>query len=332
VPTPRCARPWPQPTDRQSRALRTFYHAVADFLQELSSIGWAALAAAIGFHLLRLALRCVAWRNIIKASYPDKRVPLVGIAGAYVAGVGVNSVVPARGGDFLKLFLVKHRVEGSRYPTLGATLLPETLLDFVVAAVIVGWALISGALPGFGGLVDLPTVDWSWPYRHQYVTAIILAVLIIATVLVLVRFEDRIAGFWGRVGQGLTILFDWRRYVLAVVTWQAASWVARFVSIYWFLKAFDMPVTTHNALVVLSVQSIATLLPITPGGIGTVQGLLVVAFKDKVPAATVLGFSVGMHVATVVVNAVIGFTAIGLMLKTLRWRRVVKAEERLAER
>jgi glycosyltransferase 2 family protein len=259
-------------------------------------------------------------------------VPLLSVAGAYVAGVGVNSLVPARGGDFLRLFLVKRRVEESRYPTLGATLIPETLVDIPVAAVIVGWALISGALPGFGALVHLPTVDWSWPYRHQYVTAIILAVLIIAGVLTLVAFEDRIAGFWGRVRQGLAILFDWRRYVLTVVTWQAASWVARFVSVYWFLKAFDMPVTMHNALVVLSVQSIATLLPVTPGGIGTVQGLLVVAFKDKVPAATVLGFSVGMHVATVVANAVLGFTAIGLMLRTLRWRRVIKPEERLAER
>ena len=78
---------------------------------------------------------------------------------------------------------------------------------------------------------------------------------------------------------------------------------------YFFLKAFHMPANLHNALVVLSVQSISTLLPITPGGVGTVQGLLVATFRDKIPTATVLSFSVGMHVATVVANLVVGFTA-----------------------
>lgn len=311
--------------------METFFRAVADFFDLLTSIGWASLGLALAFHLLRIGLRCVAWRNIIRAAYPNKAVPLWAVGGAYVAGVGVNSIVPARGGDALKLFLARQRVEGSTYPTLGATLLPETLLDSVFAAIIVGWALASGSLPGVGDLLHLSTVDWSWPYRHQYAAAIVLSVLIIVGVLALVRYEDRLAGFWDRVGQGFAILRDWRRYLLQVATWQTASWVCRYAAVIWFLKAFGMPATARNAFVVLAVQSIATLLPITPGGIGTVQGLLVVAFKNKVAATTVVGFSVGMHVATVAVNVVVGFAAIGIMLKTFRWKRVVRTEKRLAE-
>lgn len=312
--------------------METFYHAVVRFAHSLGAIGWTALSVALGLHLLRLALRCPAWWTILRAAYPGRRVPLLGVAGAYLAGVGVNSIVPARSGDALKLFLVKRRIKDSHYPTLGATLLPETLFDSVVAAVIVSWALISNSLPGFGVLPRLDTVDWSWPYRHQYVTAIVLGVLIVVGVVGLVAIEDRLVAFWARVGQGFAILRNPRRYALGVVTWQAASWVCRYASVYWFLKAFHMPATAHNALVVLSVQSISTLLPITPGGIGTIQGLLVVAFKDKVAAATVLGFSVGMHVATVVVNLAVGFAAIGIMLRTFRWKQAVRPEERLAER
>lgn len=311
--------------------METFFRAIADFFDQLTSIGWASLGLALAFHLLRLGLRCVAWRNIIRAAYPKTRVPLWSVGGAYVAGVGVNSIVPARGGDALKLFLAKQRVEGSTYPTLGATLLPETLLDSVFAAIIIGWAFASGALPGLGDLLHLPTVDWSWPYRHQYAAAIILSVLIVGGVLALVRFEDRLSGFWDRVGQGFAILQDWRRYILQVASWQAASWVCRYASVIWFLKAFDMPATPRNAFLVLAVQSIATLLPITPGGIGTVQGLLVVAFKDIVAASTVVGFSVGMHVATVAVNVIVGFAAIGIMLRTFRWKRVVRPDRRMAE-
>jgi len=310
----------------------TFYHAVVRFLHDLGSIGWENLAIAVGFHLLRLAMRCPAWRNILRASYPGVRVPLLSTAGAYLAGVGINSVIPARSGDALKLFLVKRRIEGSHYPTLGATLIPETFFDSIVAAGIVGWALVAHTLPGFGALPSLDTVDWSWPYRHQYATAIVLGVVIIASVVGLVMIEDRLEAFWARVRQGFAIFFDWRRYLLQVVTWQTASWAFRAASVFWFLKAFHMPATAHNALIVLSVQSIATLLPITPGGVGTTQGLLVVAFKDKVASSVVLGFSVGMHVAMIVANLVVGFTAIGLMLRTLRWRQVVRPEERLAER
>ena len=42
--------------------------------------------------------------------------------GAYVAGVGVNSVVPARGGDVVKLYLVKQRLRDASYATLAPTL------------------------------------------------------------------------------------------------------------------------------------------------------------------------------------------------------------------
>lgn len=311
--------------------METLYHAIGRFLHDLTTIGWTSLGIAIAFHLGRLGLRGIAWRNIIRASYPGLRVPLAGVSGAYVAGVGVNSIVPARGGDALKLYLVKHRIEGSKYPTLGATLLPETLLDSVLAAIIVGWALASGALPGLGDLLHLPTVDWSWPYRHQLASAIVLGTVIIAGVLGLVAAEERIGSFWARVGQGFAILRDRRRYALQVASWQAVSWVLRYASVYWFLMAFHMPATLHNALVVLAVQSIATLVPITPGGIGTIQGLLVVAFKDTVAASTVLGFSVGMHVATLAVNLAVGFAAIGAMLGTFRWRNVIRPEEPLAE-
>ena len=92
-----------------------------------------------------------------------------------------------------------------------------------------------------------------------------------------------------------------------------------------------MPATVRNAMIVLVVQSISTLLPFTPGGVGTVQGLLVYIFRNDIAAGTVLTFSVGMHVATVILNLVLGFTAIFLMLRTLRWRGVVGPKGRLAE-
>ena len=105
------------------------------------------LGIALGCQLARLLARTPAWRNILRASYPELTIRRRTVIGAYLAGVGVNSVMPARGGDLLKLYLVRHRVEETHYPTLGATLLVETLFDMVVAGGILVWALTSAYCP-----------------------------------------------------------------------------------------------------------------------------------------------------------------------------------------
>lgn len=312
--------------------MNTFWDAITGFVDALTAVGWSWLGLALACHFLRLLCRAPAWRNIIRASYPDARVPFWSVYGAYVAGVGVNAVIPARGGDLLRLFLVHRRVEGAKYATLGTTLLPETLFDFFVAGALVAWALTQGFLPGLDVLPDLPTVDWSWPARHPNITMILAGALVSAAIAAYYLAEARIERFRQRVAQGFAILRDRRAYLRKVVTWQATSWIFRGASVYFFLHAFHMPATLRNTLVVLVVQSLATLLPFTPGGVGTVQGLLVYIFRDAVEASVVLSFSIGMHVATVLLNVVVGFTAIFLMLHTLRWRKVVKQpEERLAE-
>jgi uncharacterized membrane protein YbhN (UPF0104 family) len=84
----------------------------------------------------------------------------------------------------------------------------------------------------------------------------------------------------------------------------------------------------HNALLVQVSQSLATIFPFSPAGIGTEQALLVYIFgKAHVGSrSTLLSFSVGMRVTLIIVNAVLGFTAILLMLRTLRFREAVEAD------
>ncbi|MGH3047186.1 MAG: UPF0104 family protein, partial [Gaiellaceae bacterium] len=76
--------------------VRAFLDASQAFFRALAAVGWGALGLAVAFHVLRLALRVRAWQNILRAAYPGARVPYRKTFGAYVAGVGVNAVVPAR--------------------------------------------------------------------------------------------------------------------------------------------------------------------------------------------------------------------------------------------
>jgi uncharacterized protein (TIRG00374 family) len=301
--------------------LSAFFHAVGVFLHHLSQVSWAPLGLALACHVAKLLFRARAWQNIVRASYPEGRLRYRSALGAYVAGVGVNSIAPARGGDLVKLYLVKQRTADARYPTLASTLVVETLFDVVVAGGLMIWALSIGVLPTHQVYSRIPTVDWKYFLRHEEATGIALIVLLAVVVFLALWARRRVEELWGRIKLGFAVLRDRRRFLLGVLVPQAISWVFRIASLYFFLRAFGVRATVHNALLVQVVDSLATLFPATPGGAGTKQGLIVYLFRDSAISRTLLlAFSVGMNIAVTIANLVLGLAAIGLMARTLSFR------------
>jgi uncharacterized protein (TIRG00374 family) len=303
-----------------------FFHAVGVFFHHLAAVQWQFLGYAIACHVVKLVFRAGAWRAIINAAYPEARLKFRSAFGAYIAGVGVNSVVPARGGDVVKLYLVKHRIPDSSYATLTPTLIVETMFDFVTAGAIILWALSAGVLPTHQLYSRIPTVDWKFFLRHEHFTAIALAVLLVAGVVAFFWIRRRVDEFRAHVRQGFSILRDRPRFLKRVILPQSISWVFRIASLYFFLKAFGVTANIHNALLAQVVDSLATLFPATPGGAGTKQGLTEFLFRGRgVSHTLLLAFSVGMNIALVVVNLLMGFIAIGLMAKTLSFKKLRQA-------
>src|SRR5262249_56945621 len=81
-------------------------------------------------------------------------------------------------------------------------------------------------------------------------------------------------------------------YLREVASWQAAGWVLRFASFWFFLEAFHIGGSFANVMLVMSVQAISTLLPLTPGGAGAQQALLVATLVGPGPGG-VTTLSVG---------------------------------------
>jgi uncharacterized protein (TIRG00374 family) len=136
----------------------------------------------------------------------------------------------------------------------------------------------------------------------------------------------RVTEFWARVRQGLAILRTPRRYLRYVALWDAADWALRLTAIFFFLHAFGLPATVYNAFAYQAASSLSTALPLTPGGIGTEQALLVYVFSDVAAGSKVLAFSVGVKLVTITVNVALGVAAVAIMLGSLRWRERVEAE------
>ncbi len=307
--------------------VRAFLDASEAFFRAVAAVAWGALLLGVAFHLLRLFMRVRAWQNILQAAYPETKVRYWSTFGAYMAGVGVNAVVPARGGDVVKLYIAKHRIDGSSYPTLASSLVVETLLDFVVAAILFLAAIQLGLLPGLPDLPRLPAFDWTFVVEHPRAAVFIWCVLLTGLILLVAWSSRHVTAFRQKLALGFAILHDWRAYLREVASWQAGSWLARVASTFFFLRAFHVDATVKTTLAVLVVSGLSTMLPFTPGGAGTQQAILVFALAGAAASSTILAFSFGQQLVITIVNVAIGFGAILLMLGTLRWRRHVQGAE-----
>ncbi|MCB0873650.1 MAG: flippase-like domain-containing protein [Thermoleophilia bacterium] len=296
-------------------SLDAFLSAVEVFGERIADVRLLPLLLGIALHLLNSALRTVAWRNIIAAAYPATRVRWRHVFGAYMAGTAANTIMPARAGDPLKLFLLHGRVAGSTYPTLAATLLVESIVDFLLASAMLLWAWQTGLLP-LPDLPSLPTFEIGWIVGHPWVLGLVAAVAAAA----ILWSGTHIRNFWARVQLGFAILRQPWRYLWSVALVQVGSWIARVGGGWAFLEAFHVPGSLKVAILVQVVSSVATSLPATPGGVGPKQALLVIVLAGEAARSNLLAFSVGMDVAVIAVNLIVGGACLVLMRGSLRLR------------
>ena len=92
--------------------ISNFFGAVGDFFGRLAEIQLLPLLIGLTFFGLYLTIRSRAYFHVLRAAYPGEEIAFRRIWGAYIAAYGFNNVIPARGGDVIKLFLVKNSVPG----------------------------------------------------------------------------------------------------------------------------------------------------------------------------------------------------------------------------
>ena len=294
------------------------------FVDQLASVDPLPVLFAVLAQLAKLGCTSMAWRNVLAAAYPEEAVRRRSIVGAYVAGVGVNAIIPMRAGDAVRIFLAHRAIPKSTYTTVVSSTLVLSIFDIAAASALLAWvATTQDALPGLGELPDLPSFEFRWFLDNPLATELVLAGLLIAIVVLGIWIHGHVADFWGRVRQAFAVLRSPVRYLRSVAIWQAGDWAFRLVAIWFLLDAFDIPQSIQNVLLVQASASVATLLPLTPAGIGTEQAFLLYAFRGAVPSSQLLAFSVGMKLVIVGTNLIAGFTAIALTLRTLRFRRAM---------
>ena len=301
--------------------LGDFFNAVDKFFSSLAKIQWGSLILALLLFGVYLTFRARASFNVMRAAYPVERFRFRDVWGAYMAGYGFNSVIPARGGDVVRLFLTKSSIPRSSYPAVGAAFLVDLLFDLMAGVSALIFAFTQGVFPKPPDLSKLPAFDLSYFAAHPRFGLFVLTLLGVTTIAVTALLSIRVRAFWARVKQGFTILFDRRRYLRQVFAVQALAWVFRFSAFWLLLEAFNIGGSPRKVMLVLGVQALSALLPFTPGGAGAQQALLVKVFGGS---ANVAAYSVGQQIAVAAFTFGIGFAALAFIFRIRSFKEAIR--------
>jgi uncharacterized protein (TIRG00374 family) len=318
------------PTADLQGSFRRFFDASAEFFRHLSEIDWTVFGLALLCLLAMQLARAWAWRNVLRAAYPDKPIPYLPLAAAYLAGAGINAIIPAHAGDATKVFLVKRQIPDSSYPAVTSSFLVQTVFDTSVGVLVLLYAISQGLLPPLPQIPKLPAFEISFWAENPKLFFITLGLTVLAIVVAIYMLAHRVRRFWARVRQGLVILSEPRRYMREVFAWQGIGWLFRFAAFWFFLEAFGIDGSIGNVMLVMSVQAIANIVPFTPGGAGAQQALLVATLKGPTRTA-VLSFSVGTQIAMAAWSVVLGFLSVLLVFRTTDWRGLIRDAQEEAE-
>jgi len=253
-----------------------------------ANAGW--ISAALGAFMLGYGCRIERWRTMLLKDNPSLK--WRDCAGPLMASFAANNVLPFRAGDVLRTFAFNVRL-GTTSGVVVATLLAERLLDLLMVFVFLAVALAFVDVRGFG-------ISTAGSAALVIAAAGMLVLLFYPDLVKPValaggRFAARLSPSVGHrlLGEIEKSIFTVRhltrgRTMVRLVLWSVLAWLAE-GCVYWF-AAMGLPAirAPSASWVALPVGTLATLIPSTPGYVGTFDYFIVQVMRDlgNTPAAT----------------------------------------------
>lgn len=254
-----------------------------------------------------LWVRSARWRALVT---PIKPVSGGRIFSIYSVAQLANILLPAGTGHAVRMILL-NRTEGVTKTGVISTMMLETLLD--------GLSLLLFMMGASAALV-LP----EWLQRgERWASIIILAAF--ALFIVAVHYRHRIAAgvkhlehrlpepiynridrLWTNFSEGLSALRS-LKHVTAAFFLSVASWVGNLAVISMLLYAFGISLPTGAALVLMVINAMLMIVPITPGNIGTYQVACVVGLTIfDVPKTDAVSYGLILQIVSILPILTVG--------------------------
>lgn len=240
---------------------------------------WGA-AAAVALEIASL----VSYSLLTRSMLPDARPRFSWLLRSDLAALGLSHLLP--GGAVTSSAL--------RYRLLlqGGTPPGDAAVGIAVQGAVSN--LMLAALLWLALIVSIPVLGL---HRGYVIAALIGAILIAAILTALVlharqpvtnneplhtiiqrlprRIRPRVQKSASNAGQQLDQLLHDRRTLSSSALWAAGNWIFDAASLWAFLAAYGRRINPITLLVAYGIATLAGALPISPGGLGVIEGLLV---------------------------------------------------------
>lgn len=295
-------------------------HWFGDVLTPLTRIDprWALLALAL--QLANLACRAVTWRNVLAGAYPDAHLPAYRVGLAYAVGCSLNGYLPARGGEAVKVALVRLQLPQTSTAAVASSCSVVLLFDSLVGIGILTTVWLTGTIASPPGVLTMAEAAAGSPM----ITAGVAALVATAGWFLARHAGPKLRSVAGELRKGIAVLRRPGMYLRNVVSIQALAWCCRIGVTYSLLHAFGIAAPLALAALVVVVGGMSTMVPV-PGGAGSQQALAVFVLAGIASASSALSFSVGMQVGVTLVNTTIGIIAAMLIFGRLHPVHAIKA-------
>jgi uncharacterized membrane protein YbhN (UPF0104 family) len=227
------------------------------------ALSWLALALAT--YAVIMVARGARWHAILRHAGVEHRT--ADAYGLTTVGYMGNAVLPARGGEILRIVLLGQRSPARHAEILG-TIVPERLLD-------AGTLVVLFAALTFAGADGLPAGN------GPAIAA--LAALVVGFVALVAYWRLRIAGRFQRFAdrarpfiRASRLLLDREGAALAALT--LAIWLVEGLVLTFVALALDIHIGIGGAVAAVVFASIAAIVPAGPGYIGTFDAAALFAF------------------------------------------------------
>ena len=196
---------------------------------------------------------------------------------------------------------------------------------FALATAGIGSAVVLNLILWFGLIVSIPTRGVNAGYGTAAVVGIILMAFAAFLIFGLVegqgrsermvraiarrlRFDEQHAAeVLSHLGARIEGLASDKKLLWRVVGWATANWALDAISLWVFLRAFGGHIGVDGLVVAFGLANVFSVVPITPGGLGLVEGIyipMLVGFGLTKPTATVgvLSYRVAQYWMPIVVG------------------------------
>jgi len=270
-------------------------------------VNYYYLIPALLMEFALIVFKAIRWKVIVEKT---KKLNVLRVIPLYSAGQVINIVMPALTGQVGRLLLFSKKA-GLTKTYVFSTILLEVLFDAI--------SLLA--------LIFLLSMAFAFPQEYRSVSYIIAFVTIgvFVGLYSLLHFKDQL-GIIGRRSfrdrwpgfyitlrkfsrsfyRGIDLLRS-TQYFSRTLIYSFASWLAHILVVYFLFKSFGFELPFAVAIMIMVINTVALMVPITPGNAGTFEWAVVAPLLAfKIAKSDAILYALALHILDLIPIFVMG--------------------------